>query len=112
MRSEEIARREAPIPGAYVAVFDAAHVAAPVIVRTRRAGDRIRPLGVPGHTSIKRLLITRRVARAARATQPLVVAAGEILWVPGCARSDHALVGAATERVLVIHAEHDPRVSG
>jgi len=96
---------EAPPAAADVCLFDADQVSGPLIVRTRRPGDRIRPLGLAGQTTLKRLLIARRVPRAARAAYPLVVAAGEIVWVPGCARGDRALVTAATRRVLVIRAE-------
>ncbi len=78
---------------------------AALVVRNRRPGDRIRPLGLGGHTTIKRLFIARRVPRFLRALHPLVVAGDEVLWVPGCARSDRALITATTRRRLVVRAE-------
>ncbi len=99
----------APAPGDAVCVVDADQVAQPLTVRSRRPGDRMRPLGLDGHTSIKRLLIARRVPRPRRDGYPLVVAGGAVLWVPGCARSDLALVTAATRRAWVIRAERGAR---
>jgi tRNA(Ile)-lysidine synthase len=61
-----------------------------------------------GHASIKRLFITRHVPRVLRATYPLVLADDEIVWVPGCGRAAHALVGAATRRVLIVRVEKAP----
>jgi tRNA(Ile)-lysidine synthase len=97
-----------PAPGDAVCVLDADQVAAPLTVRSRRPGDRMRSLGLGGHTSIKRLLIARRVPRAWRDGYPLVVAGGAVLWVPGCARSDLALVTEATRHAWVIRAERRP----
>lgn len=105
LRLTEESPASAPAPGDGVCVLDAERVAARLAARSRRPGDRMRPLGLGGHTSVKRLLIARRVPRARRAGYPLVVAGDEVLWVPGCARSDAALVTAATRRVLVIRVE-------
>jgi len=62
-----------------------------------------------GHTSVKRLLIARRVPRALRAEYPVVVdGSGEIVWVPRCGRAERALVSGATRRVLVLRVEAAP----
>jgi tRNA(Ile)-lysidine synthase len=58
----------------------------PVTVRSRRPGDRLRPLGAPGRRRLKELLIDRGVPRRERDRLPLVClgADGErIAWVPG-----------------------------
>jgi tRNA(Ile)-lysidine synthase len=96
------------VPSAEVCVLDAAGVTAPLVLRNRRAGDRLRLLGLGGHTSIKRLFITRRVPRALRAAYPLLLLGDEIVWVPGCGRGEAALVGADTRRVLVVRVEVAP----
>jgi tRNA(Ile)-lysidine synthase len=80
-------------------------------VRNRQPGDRLRPHGLAGHTSLKRLLNARAVPRRLRPDYPLVIADGEVLWVPGCARSDRALVGAATTRWYVIRLTRTPNES-
>ena len=99
---------ENPAPGDAVCVIDADGVQLPLSVRNRRDGDRMRPLGLGGQTTIKRLFIARRVPRALRASYPLVFAGNEVLWVPGCARSAHALVTDTTRRTLVIRVETAP----
>jgi tRNA(Ile)-lysidine synthetase-like protein len=95
-------------PSAECCVLDADALPATLVVRNRRAGDRIRLLGLGGSTSLKRLFIARRVPRGTRATHPIVVADGEIVWVPRCGRGERALVGADTRRVLVLRVEAAP----
>lgn len=55
-----------------------------IVVRNRRPGDRVRPLG-GGTRRLKELLIDRRVPRRQRDRLPLLVVDGEIAWVPGVA---------------------------
>ena len=68
-------------------------------LRNFRPGDRFRPLGMTGHKKLKDLFIDQKVPRARRRTLPLLLAGEEILWVPGCARSDFAKLEAGTEAV-------------
>ena len=68
-------------------------------VRNFRPGDRFRPLGMAGHKKLKDLFIEKKVPRSRRRTLPLLLAGEEILWVPGCARSDFARVESDTELV-------------
>jgi tRNA(Ile)-lysidine synthase len=93
-----------------VCVVDADRVGG-LEVRNREPGDRLRLHGLAGHTSIKRLLNARGVPRHLRSDYPLVIADGEVLWVPGCARSDRALVGATTKRCYVIRLTRRPNES-
>jgi tRNA(Ile)-lysidine synthase len=63
---------------------DATVVAAPagtLVVRTRRAGDRVRLGG--REVSLKRFLMDRRVPASQRASLPLVAAGGRVVWVAG-----------------------------
>jgi tRNA(Ile)-lysidine synthase len=52
-------------------------------IRSRRPGDRLRPLGGPGTRKLKDLLIDRAVPREARDRLPLLEIDGRIAWVPG-----------------------------
>ncbi len=77
------------------AVFDLArlrHAGGDLRMRNCRPGDRLRPLGMTGHKKLKDLFIDLKVPRSRRRTLPLLLAGEEILWVPGCARSDFATV--------------------
>ncbi len=62
---------------------DLALEASSVVVRNRRPGDRIQPLGSSKRRRLKDLLIDRRVPRQERDRLPLLVVDGEIAWVPG-----------------------------
>lgn len=58
----------------------------PLLVRSREPGDRIHlPYGT---VKVKKLLLDHRVRVSARQRVPLIVdAGGEVLWIPGVARS-------------------------
>ncbi len=62
-------------------------------VRSWRPGDRMRPAGSETFRRVKGLLRDAGIAGPDRAGWPVVLADGEIVWIPGVRRSD-----AATER--------------
>ncbi len=64
-----------------------------VVVRNRRPGDRIQPLGSSRRRRLKDLLIDRRVPRSERDRLPLLVIDGEIAWVPGVTTSERFRLG-------------------
>jgi tRNA(Ile)-lysidine synthase len=56
----------------------------PLIVRTRRDGDRFKPLGLKGHsTKLSDFMINEKMPRRARPGWPLVCSGDQIVWVPG-----------------------------
>jgi tRNA(Ile)-lysidine synthase len=82
------------------ALFDAAVLPEALTVRNFRAGDRFQPLGMRGHKKVKDLFIEKKVPRSVRHTLPLILAGGEILWIPRYGRSEVAKVGPETREVL------------
>jgi tRNA(Ile)-lysidine synthase len=68
--------------------LDAAALGAELEVRAWRAGDRMAPLGLGGTKSLQDLFTDRKVPRAERHRLPVVVADGEIAWVPGVATGE------------------------
>jgi tRNA(Ile)-lysidine synthase len=72
-------------------------------LRGAMAGDRLLPLGGVGRRPVSRLLMEAKVPRGDRAGYPLVVAAGEVAWVPGVCRGAAAVPppGSAALRVDV-----------
>jgi tRNA(Ile)-lysidine synthase len=54
-----------------------------VTIRSRRPGDRVRPLGAAGSRKLKDVLIDRRVPERERDRLPLLCVGGYIAWVPG-----------------------------
>jgi tRNA(Ile)-lysidine synthase len=62
-------------------------------VRSRRPGDRLRPLGTAGTRRLKEVLIDRRVPRRWRDRLPLLCTGGGgdgggLVWVPGVTVAD------------------------
>ena len=65
--------------------FDAAALGRAVLVRSWRAGDRMRPAGLGGTKTLQDLFTDRKVPRGERLRVPVVEVGGEIAWVPGVA---------------------------
>jgi tRNA(Ile)-lysidine synthetase-like protein len=105
LRIAEYAPEDAPTAGPWTAVFDVdalAHIAGPLVLRTRRPGDRLRPLGLGGRRKLQDLLVDGGVPQPVRDSLALLAqAGGEILWVPGPGgrRADLGPVGPGTRRV-------------
>jgi tRNA(Ile)-lysidine synthetase-like protein len=75
-------------------------------VRAVRPGDRLVPLGAPGHRPVRRLLMEARVPRSDRAQYPIVARGETILWVPGICRSAADLPRPGTPAVRVDVTKH------
>ncbi|HVC45153.1 MAG TPA: tRNA lysidine(34) synthetase TilS [Candidatus Binataceae bacterium] len=97
------APRRGPAPS-MEALFDSAQITAPIVVRNFRPGDRVRPIGMSGTRKVQDVFVDRKLARARRATWPMVTVADEILWIPGLLRARHAMVTPATRELLELHA--------
>ena len=85
--------------------FDAREAGAGLRVRNFRPGDRITLTAGASSRKLKELFQERRVPRPQRATFPVVTLDGEIVWLPGIARSGRALVNADSEMVLKLRAD-------
>jgi tRNA(Ile)-lysidine synthetase-like protein len=88
-----------------------------VIVRSRRPGDRLRPLGASGSRRLKEILIDHRMPRRERDHLPLVCLGAdgdEIAWVPGVTIGhNHRLdEGGAAGPVWVAEVVATPRGAG
>lgn len=71
------------------------------VLRTRRAGDWIQPLGMEGKKLLSDYLIDRSVDRPLRDWTPLIAIGNEILWVVGVGISQKArLLGG---RAVLLH---------
>ena len=72
-----------------------------ILLRAADDGDRLRPLGGVGRRKVRRLLMEAKVGRGERAAYPVVVAAGDVAWVPGVCRGAVALPAPGRESVRV-----------
>jgi len=87
-------------PHPYVAYLDADRLPDPLLVRTRRPGDRLRPLGMGGSQKVSDLMINRKVPRAERDVHPILAGNGEIVWVIGLHVDGSYALSDETRRVL------------
>ena len=78
-------------------------LALPLGVRSRRPGDRFRPLGAPGERKLQDFLVDRKVPRDDRDAMPLVVDGRDrIVWVVGHAVAEDFRVTDASRGVLLL----------
>ena len=72
----------------------------PWLLRSFTPGDRFTPLGMEGAQKVKDLFINEKVPPGERGRIPLLVSAGEIVWVAGLRMGEKARVTAASDAVL------------
>jgi tRNA(Ile)-lysidine synthase len=95
-----------PPARADTAVVAAASLRYPLAVRTRRRGDRFRPLGMGGRgRKLQDFLVDRKVARAERDSLPLVVDRDDrIVWVAGQSVAEDFRITAPRQGVILLKA--------
>lgn len=70
-------------PQVYTLVFDEHMLKYPFIIRNRRPGDKIQPLGMDGHKKVKDIFIDEKISQLKRAMWPIVTDQEDIIWIPG-----------------------------
>ena len=94
---------ETTLGGPAQVVVDAGGLGSHLIVRYRRPGDRLHPLGAPGRRKVQDVLVDRKVPRDDRDTVPIVTTeAGEIVWVAGQVLADPFRVTSLTKSVVIL----------
>jgi len=86
-------------------LFDADALGGEVVVRTRRSGDRIAPLGMAGSKTLGDYLTDAGVPVSYRDSLPLVAADEQVVWVAGYAVSRHVAVTDKTRRWAEIEVD-------
>ncbi len=81
-------------------VADADRVLFPLVVRSRRDGDRFAPLGMKHRMKLKDFLINERVPYFDRPRLPLLCDREKIVWVVGMRLSDEVRIRETTRRFL------------
>jgi len=90
-----------PTGDAYAAVLEADQLELPLVVRSRRPGDRMRLAGMEGTKKVQDILTDAKVPRSARDMTPILCSGREILWVAGHRRSAPAPPVDAAHRLLI-----------
>jgi tRNA(Ile)-lysidine synthase len=89
--------------------FDAAQLVFPLHLRTRCAGDRMRPRGGRGSRKLSDLLVDGKIPREQRAHLPVLAdAQGNILFVAGVRPSEIARPSRLTSRWMVVRVLQAP----
>jgi len=84
------------------AVVDAGKVSLPLLVRSRREGDRYRPLGSPGRKKLKEIMRAKGIPASERDRHPVFLSGGKIFWVLGLPVSEDSKITPATQHIFVI----------
>jgi len=90
------------------AVLDWDRVVPPLVVRSWRPGDRMRPLGLAGTKKLQDIFVDAKVPAAERRLVPVVADQEGILWVVGLRVDARGAVGPRTTRVLRLRVKPVP----
>ena len=90
------------------ALFDAGKLGLNPVVRNRRPGDYMQPLGMAGRKKLKDLFIDLKIPRNLRPSTPLLVSDSGVLWVFPHRVSELAKVDETTRRRLLVRWEPSP----
>lgn len=82
-----------PITASGAVIVPQGSIQGNLVVRNRRAGDRIQPLGMAGTRKVQDILVDRKVPREERDRVPIVEDEASILWVAGHVLSERARMG-------------------
>jgi tRNA(Ile)-lysidine synthase len=87
-----------------VALLDWGKLKGPFCLRSRRRGDRFRPLGMKGTKSVADFLIDAKVPRYLRNEVPVLTSGEEIIWVVGHRISERHKVTSKTKKIIRLRA--------
>jgi tRNA(Ile)-lysidine synthase len=72
------------------------------VLRTRRQGDYIVPLGMQGRKKLQDFFVDEKYSRAERDCVPILCLGPEVLWVVGGRISENYKVEDRTERIILL----------
>lgn len=87
-------------PTTHSVYIDGAAVGTHLLVRTRRPGDRIQPLGMLGEKKVQDIFTDKHIARSERATTPLFFTATHCIWIAGACLDHRVRLTSQTRLVL------------
>lgn len=87
-------------PGRHEAWLDWEKLAPPLVARTWRPGDRMRPFGLGGTKKLQDLFVDEKIPAAERRSVPVVVDKDGIVWVAGLRVDERAAAKAPSGRIL------------
>jgi tRNA(Ile)-lysidine synthase len=84
----------------YAVHIDADCVGDTLLVRRRKPGDRIRPLGMAKEKKVQDILVDKHIARSERMLIPLFFSQSHCVWLAGVCLDDRVRLTEATERIV------------
>ncbi len=69
-------------------------------VRTRKKGDRMRPLGMQHEKKMQDIFVDQHVARADRGTTPIFYSTSHCIWLAGVCLDDRARLTSKTQQIV------------
>ncbi len=99
------ARRSGLPDNATGCLLDADALAFPLLVRSRRPGDRYRPLGAPGRAKLSEIMRAKGIPASERDRRPIFFWGDEIIWAPGVPVAEKFKVTPKTKRLFSLRIE-------
>jgi tRNA(Ile)-lysidine synthase len=93
--------------GARQVFLDADAIRPPLVLRTRRSGDRIQPLGMTGTRKVQDVLTDHKVPVSERDGVPIIADAEGILWIAGHVLSERARIRAGVQQALLLEIQEE-----
>ena len=90
-----------------IGYFDLDKISFPLTVRTRRNGDRFKPLGMSHNKKLKDFFIDQKVDKNIRNEVPIILSNDEIIWITGYRISEDYKVNSNTKSILKIEVAND-----
>ncbi|MDF2656645.1 MAG: tilS [Bacillota bacterium] len=72
------------------------------VIRTRKPGDYIIPLGMNGRKKLQDLFVDEKIDKMERNRRPIVCLGAEVIWIVGSRISQNYKVEDSTERIIVL----------
>ena len=88
-----------------IKLFDYDKIEGRIVIRNRKDGDKMKPLGIKGTKKLKDIFINLKVPREERDIIPLICFDDEIAWIVGYKVSESFKITKCTNRVLKISFE-------
>jgi tRNA(Ile)-lysidine synthase len=91
----------------WVALFDMEKLKPPLRLRSRKNGDKFRPLGMKGTKSVADFLVDSKVPRCERDEVMLLTSRGKIAWLVGYRINEDFKVTPRTKKILKIEIDKE-----
>lgn len=109
LQQEDWARVWHLLPATRYSVYiDGGCVGDTLLVRTRRPGDRLQPLGMAHEKKVQDVLVDKRIARAERDHLPLFFADEHCVWLGGICIDDRCRLTSSTQQIVHLSISPSP----